>query len=293
MEIADGRALIDTPPSTEVYVPTPNNPPWNWLVALGVWAVSVLLIVLVPLVFVVPYAASRGVMSTGGEALGAFLKSDPTAVILQLAPLILAHFLTLVVAWFVVTKGNTYDFRETLGWNMDGFRVWHAVVLTALFYGVAIGFTKLFGQVENDFDVIIKSSRAAVFIVAFFATFTAPIVEEVIYRGIVFSAFRKRFGVAVAVIVATLLFTGVHVPQYSFNNTPDYATVLTLLLVSLSLTLLRASTNNLLPCIVLHTIFNGIQSALLIAEPYLRTIAPGVDPVVDPSKSIFIGLFIN
>jgi uncharacterized protein len=289
VEIAQDQPFARPPIPTDEYVPTPNNPPWNSWVAIGVWLLSVVFVVAVPLFFVLPYAASRGIEFSGQDVLREFLRSDPTAVILQLAPLILAHLLTLVLAWFVATKGNEYSFRQTLGWNMGGFRIWHAVALTALFYAIAIGLTQVFGEVENEFDVIIKSSRAAVFIVAFFATFTAPLVEELVYRGLLFSAFRRRLGVALAVILSTLLFTLVHVPQYSLNNTPDYATVITLLLLSLCLTLLRAKTNNLLPCIVLHTIFNAIQSALLIAEPYIRAIAPSVDPVVDPGKSFFVG----
>src|SRR5262245_53505262 len=168
---------------TETHVPTPNNPPWNSLVALGVWVLSVIFVMVIPLLFVAPYAASQGITFANSGGLAEFLRTDPTAVILQLAPIILAHFLTLVIAWFVVTKGNTYSFRQTLGWDMDGFRIWHGVVLTIVFYGIAIGLTQVFGEVENDFDVIIKTSRTAVFVVAFFATFTAPLVEEVIYRG--------------------------------------------------------------------------------------------------------------
>lgn len=257
----------------------PNDPPWNIPVALGVWLLSVTFIVAVPLFFVVPYVVSQGVNYSDRAAFRDYLLNDPTAVVLQLAPVILAHLLTLFVAWFVVTRANTYSFRETLGWNMNGFRAWHAVALTILFFGIAAAMTAIFGEVETEFDRMIKSSRVAVYFVAFFATFTAPIVEEVIYRGVLFSAFKRRLGTVIAVISTTLLFTLVHVPQYSDPSTaPDTATVITLLLLSLTLTLVRAGTNNLLPCIVLHTVFNGIQSAFLIAAPYVLP----ADPVVPP-----------
>jgi hypothetical protein len=36
---------------------------------------------------------------------------------------------------------------------------------------------------------------------------------------------------------------------------------------------MRAISNNLLPCIIFHTIVNGVQSAALIAEPYLKQAA--------------------
>ena len=279
VDIANETPLPEPVQPPVRFTPTPDNPPWHILVAMGVWILSVIFIVAVPLFFVVPYVVSQGVDFSDKERLQNYLTTDPTAVLLQLAPIILAHLLTLFVAWFVVTKANTYSFRETLGWGMNGFRVWHALALTILFFGVAASLTAVFGKVENDFDRLIKSSRAAVFLIAFFATFTAPIVEEVIYRGLLFSAFKRRFGTVIAIILPTLLFTAVHVPQYSANSTPDYATVITLFLLSLTLTLVRAGTNNLLPCIVLHTIFNGIQSALLIAEPYVFP----ADPVVTPA----------
>ena len=279
VEITNPTPLPEPVQPSAPFIPTPDNPPWNILVAIGVWLLSVIFIFAVPAFFVVPYIVSQGVDYSDKERLTKYLVTDPTVVILQLAPIILAHFLTFFVAWFVVTRANTYSFRETLGWRMNGFRVWHAIALTICFFGVAASLTAIFGKVENDFDRLIKSSRAAVFLIAFFATFTAPIVEEVIYRGLLFSAVKRRLGTVVAVILPTLLFTLVHVPQYSANSTPDYATVITLLLLSLTLTLVRARTNNLLPCVVLHTIFNGIQAALLIAEPY----AFPSDPVVTPA----------
>jgi uncharacterized protein len=236
-----------------------------------------------PILFVGPYVIQQGVPYRDREFLTQFLRTDSTAVILQLAPVILAHALTLLVAWFVVTKFNTYSFRETLGWTMNGFKLWHALALTLGFFGLAIGLQSTLGKVENEFDIMLRSSRYAVYLVAFFATFTAPLVEEVIYRGLLYSAFRKTFGITIAIIVVTVLFTAVHVPQYSVGSTPDYATVTALLVLSLCLTIIRARTGSLLPCIVFHTVFNGIQACLLLAEPYLRSL----EPVVQPTSAFF------
>jgi uncharacterized protein len=264
--------------------PTPNNPPWNIPVALGVWFLSVLLVVFMPMLFLLPYLVSKGIRPGDTDTVRSFLLADSTAVILQLAPIILAHGFTLLVAWFVITRFNTYSFRQTLGWTMNGFKIWHGVAITIGFYVIAIVLTTLLGDVENEFELLIRNSRYAVYLVAFFATFTAPLVEEVIYRGLLYSAFQRRFGAVLAIISVTLLFTAVHVPQYSIGANPDFATLVALLLLSLTLTLIRARTDSLLPCIVLHTIFNGIQSALLLAEPYLRSL----QPVVEPTTGFFL-----
>lgn len=259
---------------------SPNNPPWNGWVALGYWILSVLFIVFVPSLFLIPYVVAQGIDLRNREALLNFIYTDPTAIILQLAPVILAHLLTIAAGWMIVTRLNQFSFRDTLGWKMDGFRWWHAVAITIFFYGLAYMMTSIFGRVENEFERLIQGSRTAVYLVAFLATFTAPLVEEVVYRGVLYSAFQRKLGIAFAIILVTVLFTIVHVPQYSQNSVPDYATVITLLCLSLVLTLIRAWTGNLLPCIVLHTVFNGVQSIALIAEPFFQT-AP--DPTVSPT----------
>jgi membrane protease YdiL (CAAX protease family) len=261
------------PPPEKITLPplTPNNPPWNGWVAIGFWILSVIFIVVVPAVFLFPYLISKHLDLTDKAGLNNFTFTDPTAIILQLAPVILAHILTIAAGWMIVTRLNRYSFRETLGWQMDGFRVWHAIALTVVFYIFGYLMTSAFGKVENDFEKLISSSRVAVYLVAILATFTAPLVEEVVYRGVLYSAFQRTFGFTIAVIFVTLLFTIVHVPQYSMNGVPDYASVITLLVLSLTLTLIRAKTGNLLPCIVLHTVFNGIQSLLLVLEPLLQS----------------------
>jgi uncharacterized protein len=256
----------------------PNNPPWGSWIALAVWLLSIAFVVFVPLIFTAPYVLKEGLDFSDKARLRDFMLTDPTAVILQLAPLVLAHGLTLLLAWFVVTKFNTFSFRQTLGWSMNGFRIWHAALITVVFYALAVILTLALGDVENEFDLMLKSSRYAVYLIVFFATFTAPLVEEVVYRGLLYSAFQRKFGMVLAVVFVTILFTAVHVPQYSLGSRPDYAAVIALLLLSLTLTLLRAYTGNLLPCIVLHTIFNGTQSLLLIIEPFLKSEAPTVDP---------------
>ena len=259
--------------------PTPNNPPWNGWVAFGVWFSSIVFIVFVPMIFVFPYIVSKGPGLLESPDLKEFLMTDPTAAVLGLAPVILAHFLTLLLSWLVVTQMNRYSFRKTLGWKWGGFKFWHAVAILVGLYAFVIAMLTIFGDVETDFDKVLKSSRWAVYLVAFFATFTAPLVEEVVYRGMLYSAFQRRFGIIFAVVFVTILFTIIHIPQYSRDSLPDYAAASSLLMISLVLTFIRVRTDNLLPCIVLHTLFNGVQSVVLLLEPYLlQTGSPAENP---------------
>jgi len=196
-----------------------------------------------------------------------FAKNDPTAIFLQIIAVIPAHILTILLAWLVVTSGRKYRFREMLGWRRGGFKWWHYGAVLAGFLLVAQVVSYYFPEQENDLIRMLHSSRFAVYLVALVATFTAPLVEEVVYRGMLYSAFQRTLGVPAAFVVATLLFSIVHVPQYY----PSYSTIFLLCLLSVVLTSIRVWSGNLLPCIILHTLFNGLQSIILILEPYLKS----------------------
>lgn len=263
-----------------ILTPTPNDPPWNGWVAIGVWVLSVLAIIIIPGIVLLPYIMSmKGQFSESGQ-LAEFAKTDPTAIILQVAAVIPAHILTLLLSWMVVTRMRRFSFRQTLGWKFGGMLWWHYILTLLGFFSLLAVVGRYFPEQETDLIRILQSSRMAVFLVVFLAVFTAPLVEEVVYRGILYSAFQRRFGIPAAVVIVTVMFTSVHVPQYWESS----STIFLLALLSLILTMIRVYTDNLLPCIILHTIFNGLQSVLLILEPYIKTL----DPVSQPPLPVFL-----
>jgi membrane protease YdiL (CAAX protease family) len=74
-----------------------------------------------------------------------------------------------------------------------------------------------------------------------------------------------------AVMIVSALFAFVHVFQYSNN----LGVIAAISMLSLSLTLVRALTGRLLPCFMIHLIFNGLQSLYIIFEPYMKTPGAG------------------
>lgn len=254
---------------------SPNNPPWSSGAALGMWGISVALILFFPIVFLVPYAISVASGYPATDELIKQLATDPLAIGLQILAIIPAHLITLLLAYMLVTKGRSLPFLETLGWRSGGMKWWHYIVILIGFFCFAALVSQFLPDQETELTRILKSSRYAVFLVAFMATFTAPLVEEIIYRGVLYSALQRSLGVRLGVAVVTVLFTLVHVPQY-FESA---STLILLSILSLVLTLVRVKTDNLLPCVILHTLFNGIQSAALIAEPYLGMDKKAADAV--------------
>ena len=270
MEIED-NLLYPTPAPAPLMsldeTPTPDTPPWGTFAAIGVWVASVLFILVIPTFFLLPYLAMQKPPITESDKIVEFAKSDPTSIFLQIVAIIPAHLFTVLIAWLIVTQKHKFAFRQTLGWETGGFKWWQYSVLLVGFFAVAMIVGNFFPEQENDLIRILHSSRSAVYIVAFVATFTAPFVEEVVYRGVLYSAFQRRMGVPMAFILVTFLFAVVHVPQYY----PSYSTIFLLGLLSVMLTAIRVKTGNLLPCIILHTLFNGIQSLLLIIEPLTKS----------------------
>ncbi len=251
---------------TALVSPTPNNPPWNSLTAVGVWLASVAFILVFRNILLLPYLLKQNIDFANQTAILEFAKNDPTAVLLQIVATIPAHLLTLLLAWLVVTRFKKFSFRQTLGWEKGGFAWWYYPLILIGIFAVSAIVSYFVPEQDNDMMRILRSSRAAVFAVTFLATFTAPLVEEVIYRGIMYSAFQRTFGVASAVFIVTLIFAAVHFYQYWGSP----STIFLIVFLSLFLTLVRARTKNLLPCIILHTLINGIQSLILILEPYIN-----------------------
>jgi membrane protease YdiL (CAAX protease family) len=212
---------------------------------------------------------------SGGSTAG--LATDPTLIFISILGVVPAHILTFLIVWFLVTNRGRRPFWQTLGWNFpENFGPWKTIALAAVLLGVGVLFTQFLGGKETALDQIINSSLKARFATAFLAVATAPLVEELIFRGVLYPALQRAMGMVAAVAVVTVLFAGIHVFQYYDN----FGVVAVITMLSLSLTLLRARTGRLLPSFVLHLVFNGIQAAFLIVQPFVGKSSPETKPVV-------------
>lgn len=264
------HGLTQAPPSsTDQASPdevNPDNPPWGVGTAFLVWIASALLLLFMPVIVLIPYAllGHRGAVT--GEAAQTLLK-DQTAIVLLVLSTLPAHLLTLGLVWMVVTGFGKRPFWQTLGWSWSKrVGVWKSVGVAVLVLIVGALLTTVVKGGPTELDQIVNSSTAARISIALLATVTAPLVEEMIYRGLLYSALQRLTGVVWAVIVVSALFAGVHVFQYQ-NNVGVIAAIS---IFSLSLTLMRAYSGRLLPCYVMHLVFNGLQSVMIVLEPYMQ-----------------------
>jgi membrane protease YdiL (CAAX protease family) len=109
------------------------------------------------------------------------------------------------------------------------------------------------GLVPKDWE----PSRAAPFIANFIVVAAvAPVVEELMYRGLGFAAVRDTFGETAAVIVTALAFGLAH---------GLFVALPVLTIFGLILAWVRLTTGSIYPTIALHALFNGIALIAAIA----------------------------
>jgi len=278
--------------------PPPVQPdrwgPWlPWLeviLAVSIWVGSVVLLIAVPLALAIPYfiyiAANRGFPSA--EAIA----TDKNLIILSVVGTILAHIITIALLWFYGLGEGYKGLAKRIGfhWPRNITPLMGTLLCSLLAFvllGIGLAITHFWGGEKTQLDLIVESSIAARWVTAFAAFATAPLVEEVIYRGVLYSALQRAAGVVIAVIVVSLLFAGVHVAQYSNN----IGVILVITLLSVTLTLTRAYTGSVIPPFIIHLVFNGIQSLILVLTPFLdKSILNGGEEVT-PTAPGFESLF--
>jgi membrane protease YdiL (CAAX protease family) len=192
------------------------------------------------------------------------IEIDPLLVVISVAATFPAHLLTLLICYLVVTDRGRRPFLKTLGWDWHPQFKWvHAVGLAFLMFAVAVGLEQLLPHRETELERILKMGTSVRVLVASLAVLTAPLVEEVVYRGVLYTGIERNWGKASGIFLVTGLFALVHVPQYWGS----YAAIMGILTLSLVLTWLRAATGKLLPCVATHLVYNGIQSFLVLWAP--------------------------
>lgn len=260
-----GASYATQPPPL---VAPPRSPWWDVLWALLVWGVSGGVLLTAEMLFRLYLWRSGTPMPN--------VQLTPAVVLASLAVTLFMQLAGLLGAWLLVTRAGRRPFWQTLGWMWHPrFKWWHAVGLALLMMGAAVLFERVLPHQETELEKILKMGFAVRLAVAALAVLTAPLIEEVVYRGVVFASFERVVGKSSAVVFVTLLFASVHAPQYWGS----YAALTAILSLSLVLTLLRAWTNSLLPCVATHMIYNGVQAVVLLFAPEK---VPEPTPVPEP-----------
>ena len=265
-----------TPPPAPA--PQPYLPWLEVLKAFVVWALTVVMLAVVPVFVALPYIISQWVKF--GPPRPEALTQDKTLIFLSILGVLPTHLLTLALVWLFVTEGGKKPFFEALSfrWPRNSSPLFATLVCTLLaLVLLAVGYavTTLWGGSKTQLDLLVESSMATRVATALVAVITAPLVEEVIYRGALYSPLERAAGKAVSVVIVSLLFAGVHVIQYSEN----VGVILVITILSFTLTLSRAISGSLIPPFIIHLVFNGVQAIFIVLSPFIEKYLPKGDEV--------------
>jgi hypothetical protein len=184
--------------------------------------------------------------------------------------------LMLAFIYFLVVVDHRQPFWSTLRWR----RMTPGKTLGYLVGGVllttAIALLPPLLPDANQFPLEnLFSSRAAAYAIGAFAILVAPLMEEMIFRGLLFGIFESQVSLRFAILVTAILFGGLHVPEYwgAWNH------MLLIFLVGLVFSLARGMSGSLAPSVFLHVGYNGsMMIALFISTQHFRNLNAFLNP---------------
>ncbi len=144
-----------------------------------------------------------------------------------------------------------------------GVLVWLAALPAGFAILISIQFTLLLFGVEPDHQAVVLQFQDSVgtghwspaIALMFFGVVVAPLVEEFLFRGVIYRWLAHRFGVPLGVTLSALFFGVVH---------GSIVALVPIACLGALLALVLQRTGNIWCCIALHSIFNFGQFALMI-----------------------------
>ena len=220
------------------------------------WPIPLLIgLVLLNLVFVI---LSGTVFGRAGIL--DFFTPDGGAIVLTVV-ITLQYLPPLLIAlWWAksqgVRLGDAFLFREFgvlqgvlsavgIAFAGRGFSIWYAAATQAV--GIKAPATP-------DVTQLFPFTPVGVAATVLMAVVIAPIAEEALFRGVLFSGLKDRLGSLPGLVLSAAIFAAVHFSLYQF---------IPLFVFGLMLAYLVSTTRSILPAILCHALFNAVAVGLL------------------------------
>lgn len=165
------------------------------------------------------------------------------------------YVLILVFLFLLARIGHGQPLWKSLGWKKPSFRQLATFLAGGCELAIATSLILVMLPDSQEFPLEkLFNSRAASIAIGAFAVTFAPVIEELVFRGLLFAIFERAAGMPFAVVTTAVLFAGLHVPEYwhAWNH------MLMILVVGLVFSLARGATGSLAPSIILHIGYNSL-----------------------------------
>lgn len=169
------------------------------------------------------------------------------------------------ISWRTIGVRKLPAFWRTFGYLAIGIGLYY---LSLIFVGMISQFLPVDFQQEQQlgFDKnVIGFDRLLVFMSL---VVVPPLVEEIVFRGFLFSRLRASLPVVWSAVIVSLLFAVAHL-QFGSGEALLWAAAIDTFLLSLILVYLRVKTGNIWAGVGLHACKNGVAFVLLFVVPHV------------------------
>jgi uncharacterized protein len=248
---------------TASQLPAPPRTPWTFRDLL-------LFILFAFIALMVLSVASFAVFAALGPIFGwkTSAISISQNVVLALVAQFVFYVFIFVYIYVLVVHRYHLNFWRGIRWGPIGSRQVAHYIAGGVLMTLAVQLAPTVLPDKSNFPLEhLFNSPASAYATAIFAVVIAPFMEELIFRGFIFSVFELHVGLSFAIVGTAILFAGMH----SFEYKGAWNHLLLIFMVGLILSLARGLTHKLAPSVVLHTTYNAcLMIGLFVATSHFR-----------------------
>ena len=168
------------------------------------------------------------------------------------------------VVWFFAIYWRRSTYRD-LGLTYYSFikTIWYSFLALLVIFGINFAYvfvvTNFFkiAPPENKIAELIVNKNISSIILLVVVSLIAPVCEEIFFRGFIFQAFKKSWGVFAGLFISSLLFSAAHLELY--NIIPLFA-------IGWVLAYIFNKTKSLFPVIFLHAVYNLLMILVMFSQ---------------------------
>ena len=156
---------------------------------------------------------------------------------------------------FLITVVHGWPLRETMRWLGRGGIATGSLAAAGAFLALSVMLVSVFLPTpeESALEELLKTTPSIVAFVVF-GVALAPLLEEILFRGFLYTALADVYSARVALPVTAVLFAALHVSQLRGN----WPAALLILAVGYVLTRVRERTGSMVPSVIMHTAYNAM-----------------------------------
>jgi membrane protease YdiL (CAAX protease family) len=176
----------------------------------------------------------------------------------------LAAYAILFLALRIIFSRHGKGLLESLGWSKMGPFTALSLVMTGLILSIStvvLGYLLMTPDTETQFEKMLADPASRV-IVGLFSITMGPIVEELLFRGLLQPVLVNVSGVFPGILLTSVLFGALHMPQYNYIWQLGVA----LVIVGFVLGTVRHLSGSTKASTIVHIAFNTLPFLALLAS---------------------------